>query len=58
MAGSYERSDGTVEVQNGLDILHVAARMSASQEKIRSSLSKEFLMLIFLIRGTLYCAKF
>jgi hypothetical protein len=35
-----------VNVTNGVEILRVAARLSASQEAIRSSLSKEFLALV------------
>jgi hypothetical protein len=44
--GCCERSGVTADVTNGVEIIHVAARPSASQEAIRSSLSKEFLALI------------
>jgi hypothetical protein len=46
VAGCCERSDETVDVTNGVEILNVAARLSASQEAIRSSFSKEFLALV------------
>jgi len=35
-----------VDVTNGVEFLHVAARISASQEAIRSSLSKECFALV------------
>jgi hypothetical protein len=35
-----------VDVTNGVEFLHVAARISAFEEAIRSSLAKEFLALV------------